>query len=208
MKRVILMVIITFNFLYVISQENFSFGLMPYFRAGFLAVKPTRPDLDWYTLQNEDVNYEGAVLGLGNEFLFNFKKISFGADFGYSSVFKNSYNGTPFNSTLSGNNKMSEIYIFPFIDLYLAKNFYIKFGIGGHYTFVKYDWIDPELSSFTTRESFTSFDFGLLGGIGKDFTLNDKSAISISLKANPIFSSTDYGFMMPVTLNLGFKTKL
>lgn len=205
MKKAILMMTLSLSCLYGMSQEGSLLKIFPYARIGFLGIKPTRADANIYTITSEDVKYKGAVLGFGSEFAFDLKKVNPGIDIGYSSVFNNSYENI---GERSGENKMNEFYFYSFADLFIANNLYIKVGFGGHYTMVKWsltEFDDPEEKGVENK-----LFFGLTTAIGKDFPLNEKNFFSVSLKANPLFSPTDYywGFMMPVTLNLGLKLKL
>ncbi len=208
MKKLLLFSIIAFQMLTAIGQESHSFTFMPYFRGGFLAIKPTRADANIYTITSDDVTYQGAVLGGGCEFMYDFNKVSPGIDLGYSSVFKNSYEG--YDGTRTGKNTMNEFYVFGFVDLTIARNLDVKFGAGGHYTFVEWELVENYGTVYNSEGSENNFYMGFLAAIEKNIPLSDQGEISIAVKVNPLFSSTEYdwGFLMPLTLNLGYRFKM
>jgi hypothetical protein len=205
MKRLVLLIVILVNCFYAICQKKSSFTLNPYLRVGLLAVKPSHPDWD-YTVSNDYMTYKGAVIGFGNDFSFNMRKVSFGGDIGYSSVFNNSYNGGASIGESYSHNKVSEFYFFPYVDLFVAKNLFLRFGIGGHFLFEKWEYTYVDGGSTQSGTASDSY-LGLIGAIGYNIPINEKISISTSLKANPLFSSSVdcWGFLMPVTLNVGLK---
>jgi hypothetical protein len=208
MRKLIFLFLIVSQTLNALCQQNSSFTFMPYFRGGYLAAKPTRADANIYTITSDDVTYKGAVLGGGCEFMYDFNKVSPGIDLGYSSVFKNSYED--YDGTRTGNNTMNELFIFSFVDLTIAKNLDVKFGVGGHYTFINWELTEDYGTVYYSDGSETSFYFGLLAAIEKSIPVGDQGEISISAKINPLFSPTEYdwGFLMPLTLNLGYRFRI
>lgn len=204
MKKYLFLIVLALQGFCAIAQESSAFTFMPYFRGGILAIKPTRADANIYTISSEDVTYEGGVFGGGCEFMYDFNKVSPGIDVGYSTVFKNSYENI---GSRSGNNSMNEFYVFGFVDLTVAPNLDFKFGAGTHYAFIEWELNEGDSGP---REGFeTGLFFGLLMAIEKNIPL-ENGEISIALKVNPLFSSTDYdwGFLMPLTLNLGYRFRM
>ena len=141
--------------------------------------------------------------------MYDFNKISPGIDLGYSTVFRNSYEGI--DGTRTGKNSMNEFFIIVFADLTIAKDLDLKFGVGGHYTFVYYElWENygsgPEYEDGHENKMFPGF----LLAVEKNIPLSENGELSIAIKANPLISGTEYywGFMMPLTLNLGYRLKI